>query len=365
MPTMNEVLLDFDTTGSMYPALTQVRRNVIGLARALFARVPNLRIGVIVHGDYCDKRIAGSYVIKKLDLTTNERAIVDFVNNVGPTDGGDAEECYELVMREAQGFSWTVGSTRALVMIGDDVPHSPGEAQNYLHLDWRTELRSLMAAGVHVYAVQALGRRHATSFYQEVARTTGGFHLQLNQFSQVADTLMAICLNQGGQTEELNRFRDEVRAAGRYNRDMAGIFTTLGHAPAVTDTFAPVAGGLRPVHPGRFQVLAVDHDQSIQEFVNAQGLRFQKGRGFYEFTKPVDVQKYKEVILMDRTTGDMFTGADARRLLGLPEDGTVRINPRSAAGLRYVAFIQSTSYNRKLLSGTRFLYEVEDWAETV
>jgi len=363
---MNEVIFDFDTTGSMYPALTQVRRDVVGTVRGMFARVPNLRIGVIVHGDYCDSRIRGSYVTKKLDLTTNERAIVDFVNNVGATDGGDSEECYELVMREAQGFSWSAGSTRALVMIGDETPHSPGEAQNYLHLDWRVELRSLLAAGIHVYAVQALGRRHATSFYKEVARITGGFHLQLNQFAEVADTLMAICLNQGGQTEELGRFRDEVRAAGRYNRDMAGIFTTLGGTPAAAATeFAPVAGGLRPVHPGRFQVLNVDHDQQIKEFVAAQGLRFKTKRGFYEFIKTVTVQDYKEVILMDRETGDMFTGSDARRLLGLPEHGTVNINPRSTAGLRYVAFIQSASHTRKLIGGTRFLYEVEDWTETV
>lgn len=360
MPTMNEVVVSFDTTGSMYPALTQVRRNVVALVRSLFSRVPNLRVGIIAHGDYCD---AGStYVIKVLDLTTNERAIIDFVTTVGATYGGDPPECYELVMREVQRFSWSDGSTRALAMIGDEVPHSPREAQNYLHLDWRTELQSLMNAGVHVYAVQALGRRHADSFYQEVARRTGGFHLRLNQFGQVTDTLMAICLNQGGQTEELNRFRDEVRRGGRYNRDMAAIFATLGHA-APDATFAPVAAGLQPVHPGRFQVLAVDTDQSIQDFVTAQGLRFAKGRGFYEFTKTVEVQDYKEVILMDRATGDMFTGADARRLLGLPEHGTVKINPRSAAGLRYVAFIQSTSYNRKLLGGTRFLYEVEDWAE--
>jgi hypothetical protein len=28
---------------------------------------------------------------------------------------------------------------------------------------------------------------------------------------------------------------------------------------------------------------------------------------------------------------------------------------------KYTAFIQSTSANRKLMGGTKFLYEVEDW----
>jgi len=38
----------------------------------------------------------------------------------------------------------------------------------------------------------------------------------------------------------------------------------------------------------------------------------------------------------------------------------VRIKPASLE--KFVVFVQSTSYNRKLISGTRFLYEVEDWA---
>ena len=60
----------------------------------------------------------------------------------------------------------------------------------------------------------------------------------------------------------------------------------------------------------------------------------------------------------------MFSGKEAREILGLPEYGTVTVAPGSAPALRdggYTAFVQSTSYNRKLLAGTKFLYEVEDW----
>jgi len=72
-----------------------------------------------------------------------------------------------------------------------------------------------------------------------------------------------------------------------------------------------------------------------------------------------DFQATKEIILMDRTTGDLFQGSAAREMLSLPMDATIRIKPSNLE--KYVVFVQSTSANRKLIGKTRFLYEVEDW----
>ena len=88
-------------------------------------------------------------------------------------------------------------------------------------------------------------------------------------------------------------------------------------------------------------------------------MTFKTGRGFYEFTKTETIQGKKEIILMDRSTGDMFEGEAARDLLGLPMGTTVRIKPSNLE--KYVVFVQSTSANRKLIGNTRFLYEVADW----
>src|SRR5204862_7711316 len=89
-----EVAFSFDTTGSMYPCLTQVRRNVKSTVTRLSEEIPGIRIGIIAHGDYCDAR--STYVTRKLDLTENVSAICHFVETVQPTGGGDAPECYEL-----------------------------------------------------------------------------------------------------------------------------------------------------------------------------------------------------------------------------------------------------------------------------
>ena len=351
-----EVVFSFDTTGSMYPCLTQVRRELQNNVARLFSEIPNIRIGIIAHGDYCDA--GSSYVTKHLDLSTDERAICRFVEGVSATGGGDSEECYELVLKEARTqMSWTSGKSKVLALIADDVPHGPDYPQNTQKINWRNELGLLLEAGINVYGIQALNRRHATSFYEEIAHKTGGFHLNLSQFSHVSDMVMAICYRQAG-TEQLQGFQDELVRNRRMNRSMDQMFDTLlNRRPART----PYAGtpDLSAVPPSRFQVLEVEGDTRINDFVRENGLTFNLGRGFYEFTKPVEVQEYKEIVLMDKVTGDMFTGRRARELLGLPESGTVRIRPTALD--RYVPFIQSTSATRKLLGGTRFLYEVSDW----
>ena len=66
---------------------------------------------VFAHGDYY--RGPNPYITKHVDFTTEQGKLVDFVKNVEPTctNGGDWEECYELVLREARTkLSWAPGT---------------------------------------------------------------------------------------------------------------------------------------------------------------------------------------------------------------------------------------------------------------
>ncbi|MEI2578191.1 vWA domain-containing protein [Scytonema sp. PRP1] len=347
-----EVVFSFDTTGSMYPCLTQVRRNLKSTVTRLLDEIPGIRIGIIAHGDYCD---AGStYVTKHMDLSGNVDTICNFVQTVEATGGGDAPECYELVLHEAQSFSWSPTSIKTLVIIGDDIPHAP--AQTPQKLNWRKELEKLTKLGITVYGIQALNRSHATLFYKELADQSGGFHLNLDQFSYITDFFLSVCYQQSSQ-DQLQAYEQEVANQGRMNRGLNRMFNTLLKRDA-SDEFGEA--DLRAVSPGRFQVLDVDQDISIKAFVLENGLTFKVGRGFYEFTKTETIQGHKEIILMDRKTGDLFEGEAARDMLGLPAGTTMRIKPSNLE--KYVVFVQSTSANRKLMGKTRFLYEVEDWA---
>ncbi len=364
-PDAIDVAISFDTTGSMYPCLRQVRRVVSELVTRLFRDIPNLRVGIIAHGDYYDKR--STYVLTLLDLTDDVDRICDFVRNVGPTNGGDAPECYELVLNQARTMSWRSGKSKVLVVIGDDVPHGPSYRLNTENIDWRNELGLLMEAGVNVYGVHAMPgiRTHSRGFYEEIARKTGGFYLTLDQFHSVNDLILAVCYAQDGE-EAINQFGNEVLSQGRMTANFSSVYRTLTGDDTFTSAEEVATPGLNPVPIGRFQLLHVDRDQAIKAFVEDNGATFNAGRGFYELTKTVVVQPYKELVLMDRSTGQFFNGSQVRTMLGLQaqrEKGVggenEKLYPRNHP--TYRVFVQSTSYNRKLKSGTTFLYEISDW----
>jgi len=351
---MADVVFSFDTTGSMAACLGQVRRQLQSTIKQLFRDIPDLKIGVVAHGDYCDAPPAGPYVIRMLDLTDDQDQILKFVKDTPSTNGGDADECYELVLHEARRLTWRAGVPRVLAMIGDANPHKPTYQQNEKRLDWKNELDLLTESKIKVYGIQALNRSDSTAFYHEIARRTGGFHLRLDQFADVEQMIMAVCYKQMGD-EQLKKYVDLVQSQGRVNRSTSQMYGTLLGKEMATE-FKAV--DLAAVPPGRFQVLDVEKDATIRDFVEANGAVFKKGRGFYQFTKRETVQENKEVVLVGKATGDMFTGTKAREMIGVPLGTRGDVRPGEGDIKDYDVFIQSTSVNRRLVGGTKFLYEV-------
>ena len=343
-----DVAFSMDTTGSMFPAIAQVRRSVDKLAKELFDELPDIRIAIMAHGDYCD----GDKVLTIQDFTNKPEVISRFVKTVGDTYGGDADEAYEFVLNRARTLSWTGGTNKALVMIGDCCPHAVGYKYGKIKndLDWKNEAKLLNEAGIKIYPVQALRRRSSDWFYDGLSAISSAPKLELEQFSEVNDLITALCYSRAGQLE---RFEKQLNKRGGVSYNVIKTVDSLaGRKPTKKRTLDKAA-----VDPSRFQVLTVHSDCDIQSFVEENGLLFKKGRGFYEFTKRVLIQDYKEVIAQDLKTGSMFSGDKARQVLGIPVGTTAKVSPDSSG--RYKGYVQSTSNNRKLLSGTNFLYEVD------
>lgn len=346
-----EVVLSFDTTGSMYACLGVVRQSLSQLATDLFKQFPAIRIGVIAHGDYCDE--GSSYVKKVLPFSNDVKQIVDWISNVGASGGGDFPEAYELSLRTARTeFSWSAGSRKSLVLVGDAPPHEANYPGNKDKIDWQTEAKLLGEDGVVIYAIQALNYSQSNHFYSTIASLTGGIRLSLDQFAESPDFVRAICYREVGP-EHLQAFEDSVRARGNVSRAMNRMFDALAGRTPVKGADR---GDLKAVEPGRFQILSVPRDVDIKGFVSDNGLLFSKGAGYYQFTKPELIQKYKLIVLRDKATGDLFSGEVARDMLGLPKGGDSKIKPTALD--EYDVFVQSTSVNRKLIGGTLFLYEV-------
>ena len=358
-----DLLVSFDTTGSMYPVLSQVRKNVVYFVKDMFNSIDNLRVGIIAHGDYCDKD--NPYTIRVMDFTEDEDKICDFVRNTAKTYGGDADECYELVLRTARTIvDWRPGRKKVFVLIGDASPHSVNYRDNTDRIDWRDEAHLLNEMGVQIFAVHALSyyRSSSKDFYSYIAKATTGTYLTLDHFDEITLLIKATCMAEYSETK-LNDFISIIKSTGKMTRTMAKNMNRLSGKEVVSSGEFVGADGLVPVTPGRFQVFEVDTDCPIKNFVESNGIEFKRGRGFYELTKHETVQQYKEVIIQDRETGDMFTGKQVREKLGLQPQvskGGVKESLSSRDTVKFRVFVQSTSFNRKLIGGTTFLYEVSD-----
>jgi len=190
--TCIELVFSFDTTSSMYGALTEVRKNVNELITTLMGDLPGLRIGIIAMGDYDQSSLKEPYVVKRFNFSRDPKEITKFVNGVEKTYGGDFEECYEVMLHEAQKFDWTENYSRNLVVIGDAIPHPKGNKYN--DLDWEEELETLVKEyGVRVYSVQCNSHNQSYSFYETLATKSGGVKLELSQFSRMKEMFVGLC----------------------------------------------------------------------------------------------------------------------------------------------------------------------------
>lgn len=346
-----DVVISFDTTGSMSPVIHQVRRQVRETIDRLFDTIPDLRLGIVAHGDYCD----GQFAISAEHLTTNREQLIHFMNWVPNTNGGDSDECYEAVLHRLTVWDWQADN-RALILIADALPHPVGYRYGSIRneLDWRDEARTLANLGIMIYAVECLGNRNESRFYQPLADMSNGRKLDLNQFADAVETVIAISYHSTGDKTKLDNYKTELESNFKMNRNLASLFNKLGGYSVKVESDK---SGLVPVPPYRFQIVNVDHVTDIKSFVEGLGARFRKGRGFYQFTKSEMVQEHKEVILRNKANGDMFTGAEARNFIGLPFGTRGQIRPKLFDD--YEVYIQSTSVNRKLMPNTKFLYENE------
>jgi Mg-chelatase subunit ChlD len=105
------------------------------------------------------------------------------------------------------------------------------------------------------------------------------------------------------------------------------------------------------------RVWTVEKEITVRDFVEKKGLTFLKGAAFYQLTKEEKkVQAYKELLVMEKGKNAVYSGDNARQVLGLPTS-TVKIVPGNHSN--FDIFVQSTSTNRKLVRGTKLIYVEE------
>ena len=354
-----DLLIVFDDTGSMSSVRKLVRQKIDELTSRLFNDIKNLRISVFIQNDYCDA--PRELLIQ--DFTSDAGTIKRFVYSDSPCGGGDSDECYELSLNKARFLNWK-SPNKALVIIADCNPHEVGYryAGVTYNLDWRKECAALNEMGIRIYSVQALGNRFATPFYEQMARFTNGVKLDLSQFAHVETYIKAIAYRQNGTLEEFEN-SDPTFKTNLSLKNMFRKLKGLSGDKSLEDKMEFLS---------KFQVMKVEDETVIKDFVEMNGCTFKRGDGFYSLiARTADgkanseiIQADKEVIFVDKETGEVNENThECRKMLGIPYGvkGTCRPLQLPDVMNKYEIFVQSNSYNRKLDPGTRFLYRLEHY----
>ena len=358
----------------MSSILWKVRQELKRLTNTLFVhsaeRSISVRLSVIAQGDYGGiitqledpTPIQHAYTLLATPFSSSPAVPIRFIQTVSPSGPQASEEgeTYEQVLCMARTLAWRPTAKKILVVIGDDIPHPPMCRENTSHVDWKHEMSELVAMGVDIYAIQCSSNgRHPryADFYRELGAS--GAHIEMAQFNTVVEILLATFYRATSEQARLEAHEQEIIAAGRYSRNLEKTFNTLLQRP---DAGAAVYGsathtGRTPVAPGRFQRLHVTTEMSIKSFVEATGARYKAGDGYYQLTKSEDISLQKNVVLEHIASGEMFSGLEARTLLGLSVSIT-KVTMRSIPD-GYRAFVQSTSQTRKLVKDSSFLWEVD------
>ncbi|MCF1647914.1 MULTISPECIES: vWA domain-containing protein [Streptomyces] len=112
------------------------------------------------------------------------------------------------------------------------------------------------------------------------------------------------------------------------------------------------AAGLTPADPSKYQLIPVARDAAIREWVIECGHTYRTGAAYYQLSKSEKIQAQKQIAVLEKKTDRVYTGPQARALLGLP-NAEVRVKPDHNE--HFTIFVQSTSVNRKLVPNTRLL----------
>lgn len=159
-----DLVLAFDSTGSMSDAMADLRRSLNGMVRVLHQVVPDLRIGLVTFRD------DATFVTRSLPLTVMDDAgIAQALAWLKAQDagGGTGPLAVAKGIGTASGMAWR-DVARALVVIGDD-----GDDDNAPHQAERLARDFAATSGrarVSAISVKGQGGR----FFEAVAKAGGG-----------------------------------------------------------------------------------------------------------------------------------------------------------------------------------------------
>ena len=197
-----DMVIAFDTTGSMASYINAVKKHVKELIPKLFKQNPDLRIGIVAFGDYYDMPSKYNFgkAYQVCELTDDENKLIKFITNAQNTGGGDSDEFYELVIKKiVEETNWREDSTKAVLFIADANPHKVGYSYGDIvvnnQIDWKEEAKKAAEKEIKFDTLTI----YETEWYKELSSITNGVSAPFSTSSKTSQLVEAAALARGGE----------------------------------------------------------------------------------------------------------------------------------------------------------------------
>lgn len=221
-----DMVIAFDTTGSMAAYIDAVRKEVSELIPRLFKDNDNLRLGIVAFGDYCDMNSATDFgdAYQCLMPTDNENDIIKFIRESRDTSGGDGDEFYELVIKKiVEETPWRKDATKAILLISDANPHPLGYTyKDHVvgnQIDWRKEAEKAAFMKIKIDTVTITDE----PWYKELSKMTNGISVPFESGYKTARLVEAATMSRGSMA---SRMKFDKMARSCADEEMSAVFNS-------------------------------------------------------------------------------------------------------------------------------------------
>lgn len=223
-----DMVIAFDTTGSMSSYINAVKKHVKELVPNLFKNSPKLRIKVVAFGDYCD--MISSTVFGKAyqesKLTNSENELIEFIDNAQNTSGGDGDEFYELVIKKiVEETPWRASAKKSVLLIGDAMPHEVGYSYRGIvkkaWIDWKAEAQKAAKLGIQF---DTLKIHNHIKWYEELSNITGGVSLDFKSASKTSNIVEGLAYARSSKVAYAETY-DTIMESG--DSELIGAYKTM------------------------------------------------------------------------------------------------------------------------------------------
>ena len=229
-----DMVVAFDTTGSMSSYISAVRKHVKELIPKIFKNSPNVQMKIVAFGDYCDMIDKDTFgkAYQESSLTNDAEELIDFVNFSHDTGGGDSDEFYELVIKKiVEETPWREDAKKSILLIGDAEPHEIGYFYDGHYdeiiikdnqIDWKQECKKAAEKGIQI---DTLRIHDYITFYEEVSRITNGVCLNFSNSEKTSNIVEGLAYARSSTTAYYSTM-DTVTASG--DEELIGAYKQMG-----------------------------------------------------------------------------------------------------------------------------------------